>query len=246
MKEEEQHEQDNRFRRKAEPAPGDEAYLHLVDLSNKLRTVLAESSGTWLDFGAATSPYRGLMPMAKLRTADLASAAGRYDLDYILDAEGTVPVDGEVFDGVLSTQVLEHVVDVDAYLAESYRVLKPGGRLVLSTHGVWEDHAVIDLWRWTALGLSATIERAGFEISECTKLTCDARAVLLLLLRQSRQVRWPGFSLPALLLNAMRRVDRWRPTLFDAYAERRLRPLAAAGTDDCSLYITVLITARRP
>ena len=66
---------------------------------------------------------------------------------------------------MLSTQVLEHVPDPRAYLAEALRVLRPGGRMLLSTHGTFVYHPdPVDLWRWTCEGLRLEVERAGFEV----------------------------------------------------------------------------------
>ena len=57
-------------------------------------------------------------------------------------------------DGVVSFQVLEHVWDLDWYLGECHRILKPGGWLLLSTHGTWLYHAhPTDFRRWTRDGL---------------------------------------------------------------------------------------------
>jgi SAM-dependent methyltransferase len=67
---------------------------------------------------------------------------------------------------LLSSQVLEHVTEADRYLREAHRVLKSGGSLVLSTHGIWRYHPdPTGYWRWTAGGLKHEIERAGFEIT---------------------------------------------------------------------------------
>lgn len=44
-------------------------------------------------------------------------------------------------------------------------VLKPGGSLILSTHGIWRyppDPG--DYWRWTIDGLRLEISRAGFDV----------------------------------------------------------------------------------
>jgi hypothetical protein len=66
---------------------------------------------------------------------------------------------------VLSTQVLEHVIDVDGYLAECRRLLKPGGLLLLSTHGFWTYHPYpADMRRWTCRGLQMEIEKHGFAV----------------------------------------------------------------------------------
>jgi SAM-dependent methyltransferase len=78
-----------------------------------------------------TSPYRSLMRGAELRTADIDDLNNGYPANYLLDANGRCPAPDASFDGVLSTQVLEHVPDPRAYLLEAYRMVKPGGCLVL-------------------------------------------------------------------------------------------------------------------
>jgi SAM-dependent methyltransferase len=61
--------------------------------------------------------------------------------------------DGSV-DLVFSTATLEHVCDYRGAIEEMRRVLRPGGRVVLGTHGNWEVHgAPHDYWRWTPHGL---------------------------------------------------------------------------------------------
>jgi len=70
-------------------------------------------------------------------------------------------------DIVWSVQVLEHVMDPSIYLKECCRILKPEGKLLLSTHGHWKYHAdPIDNWRWTSSGLKLEIENAGFSVIE--------------------------------------------------------------------------------
>jgi SAM-dependent methyltransferase len=78
-----------------------------------------------------------------------------------------VPEPDASFDAVLSTQVLEHVEDPDLYLGEAFRVLRPGGSIVLSTHGIMYYHRdPEDYWRWTMPGLVRLLERHGFVVEE--------------------------------------------------------------------------------
>jgi SAM-dependent methyltransferase len=66
---------------------------------------------------------------------------------------------------VLSTQVLEHVLDPRVYLAGSLRLLRPGGRVIVSTHGYWWYHPdPTDFWRRTGEGLRCQVEEAGFRV----------------------------------------------------------------------------------
>lgn len=118
-----------------------------------------------LDYGCADRPYeRDLSPDTAYVGADL---QGNPDADLVLRDDGTVPLADEGFDLVLSTQVLEHVEDPVKYLAECHRVLKPGGSLVLSTHGVMYYHRdPEDYWRWTPVGLHKILAERGFEVME--------------------------------------------------------------------------------
>ncbi len=73
----------------------------------------------------------------------------------------SLPVDDESFDVVLCTQVLEHCDEPELVVAELRRVLRPGGRVLASTHGVMVYHpAPVDHWRWTHTGLELLFTRS--------------------------------------------------------------------------------------
>ena len=132
-------------------------------IARGVRELDVPAGGRVLDYGCADVPYRHLFPPdAEYLAADL---AGNPLAQIEVAADGTVPVPDASCHAVISTQVLEHVSDPRVYLAECARVLRPGGRLLLSTHGlmVWHPDPV-DLWRWTCEGLKAALADAGLEV----------------------------------------------------------------------------------
>ena len=164
---------DEFVRERIKPERRDFYYLHLSDLLQAVRAHASSEPLTILDFGAGGSPYRSLFPNAVYQTADLEGAAS----DYAINQEGFVNAPDQHFDLVLSTQVLEHCRRPERYLAEVRRVLKQNGRLILSTHGLFEEHGCpYDFFRWTADGLRAVIEEAGFQVRSVARVTVGPRA----------------------------------------------------------------------
>jgi SAM-dependent methyltransferase len=133
-----------------------------------LRPVLAEAQGTVVDVGCGAQPYRSLLPSSVnyigLDTADSQDHFGYSVPDVrIIGADGSWPVEDLGADMVLATETLEHVPDPDAFLAEAARVLRPGGRLVLSVPFAARWHYIpYDYWRYTPSSLRVLLERAGF------------------------------------------------------------------------------------
>jgi SAM-dependent methyltransferase len=73
-----------------------------------------------------------------------------------------LPVGDASFDVVLCAQVLEHVDDPPLAIRELSRVTRPGGRVLLSTHGVYPFHPnPVDHWRWTHTGLEMLLRENG-------------------------------------------------------------------------------------
>lgn len=92
-----------------------------------------------LDIGAGTCPYRQLFNHCQYKTHDfkqyagvkLGGGTGYGDIDYVSDITA-IPVPDGSFDVVVCTEVLEHVPEPIEALREFARIVKPGGRILLT------------------------------------------------------------------------------------------------------------------
>jgi SAM-dependent methyltransferase len=120
-----------------------------------------------IDVGCGQQPYRAMLRgFARYIGFD---RPGRPDSASQPDVVGdacALPFSDGVADAVLCTEVIEHVVEPGVLAAEAYRVLKPGGSLLLSAPFTWHLHdEPHDYWRFTEYGLRALLERAGFRVA---------------------------------------------------------------------------------
>jgi len=91
-----------------------------------------------LDVGAGSCPYRPFFAHCEYRSQDFAQLAGDQlrdggygQIDYVSDI-AAIPVESGSFDAILCAEVLEHVPEPLAAVREFARILKPGGRLMLT------------------------------------------------------------------------------------------------------------------
>lgn len=117
-----------------------------------------------LDLGAGDAPYRELFAHTRYTTSDWTGSlhTGSRGADVIAPADALPIADGS-YDVILCTQVIEHVPDPAAVLAECFRVLVPGGCLALTAPLLWELHEVPhDYYRYTEMGLRHLLASTGF------------------------------------------------------------------------------------
>ena len=141
-------------------------YLHLRPLWLGLEKALATFSGRVLDIGCGLQPYR---PMLGPNVTEYVGVdrPGELSNPTVIGTAESLPFENESFDAVLSTQVYEHVPDPGRCVAEAVRVLKPGGRIVLTVPGVWPTHeAPYDYWRFTRHGLKHLLAEKGIDCPE--------------------------------------------------------------------------------
>jgi SAM-dependent methyltransferase len=226
------------------PSVSDQDYLCLGDLRAALGHVASDAHMTILDLGCGTSPYRSLFPNSDYRRADLKSTP---NIDYSLSDPETIPTNH--FDLVLSTQVLEHVCDPEVYLSLALRSLKPGGKIVLTTHGMFEEHACPeDYYRWTALGLERLLEKSGFTQSRSWKITTQQRASAYLMLRFFGLLGLKRNTVIGFLAAVTNRLLRFSAPVLHRWLDRHANEcrMVDSNMPGHELYIVLMIEACKP
>lgn len=150
---------------------------------------------TLVDFGCGDMPYRSVIePMVdKYLGVDLDINP---KAEHFIDFDSKTSLPDNFADIILSNQVLEHVDSPSGYLKEALRILKPGGSIILTTHGYWFYHPTPnDYWRWTSAGLRKIIEAEGFKIESFFGILGLAASGLQLL-QDGIVLKLPKFLIP--------------------------------------------------
>jgi SAM-dependent methyltransferase len=138
------------------------------------------SSGRTLDIGAQNGPYAAWFPNRV--AVDIRRGTGVHLLS---DAHALALADS-TFDVVICTEVLEHLREPQRAVDEMYRVLKPGGTLLLTTRFLFPIHdAPHDYFRFTKYGLQYLLRR--FEILELNEETTTVGTLAVLVQRLGMQ-----------------------------------------------------------
>jgi SAM-dependent methyltransferase len=176
-----------------------------------------------LDVGCGDRPYEALLAGAAEIVAFDVPGNPHADLHGSIDA---IPVENASFDVVLCLQVLEHVADPPAAVRELRRAVRPGGRVLLSTHGVYPFHPnPDDLWRWTHDGLDRLFRANGDWSSVTVRPGAGTAATVAMLvahtidlLMKRAHVRGLGVPFVTLLNAGGEALDRAVPLLREPVA----------------------------
>ena len=157
-------------------------YIARAGLRDAMIEFAPQLSGQLLDVGCGRKPYQSLFVVEKYIGLDIDSEISRKRgiADYFYDG-GKFPFEDEAFDSILCNQVLEHVFNPDNFLQEINRVLKPGGKFLLTVPFVWDEHEQpYDYARYSSFGLRALLEKQSFRIIKHNKLGADASIIFQL------------------------------------------------------------------
>ncbi len=150
--------------------------LHIQDLGKKI-------TGKTLDVGCSNKPYEKLFASSEYIGLEIDSDVNRKakSAEYYYDGHH-FPFEDVFFDSLVTNQVFEHVFNPDEFLDESFRVLMPGGLLLMTVPFVWDEHEQPhDFARYSSFGIRALLEQHGFMVLEQRKSMDDIRVIFQLL-----------------------------------------------------------------
>ncbi len=155
-------------------------YLYIKKLAPMCR-------GVFLDFGCGNMPYKRLFSYERYIGIEYGDPNLSTD-EMIYVQDSSIPFPDGYFDTIICTQVLEHVPDPEAILAEFQRVLKTGGRLLLSVPMTWAEHLhPHDFRRFTPEGLYQLLSRHGFDVKVFIRTTDSILTIVQLIRNFIRQ-----------------------------------------------------------
>ena len=148
---------------------GTDDYFELATTNLSLYRALRSAAGTHLrgsllDAGAGRMAYREMLESCcrHYESLDTSDAAGR--TDHVADLQQTRLPDAR-YDSIFCTQVLQHLPEPHRAIGEIARLLKPGGRAVISVpHLVWLHNKPHDYQRFTGHGMRFLLEKAGLNV----------------------------------------------------------------------------------
>ena len=175
------------------------------ELFRSIAGFAAEFEGQVLDVGCGSKPYLRLFAVKNYIGLEIDTPENRSykRADYFYDGE-VFPFSNQSFDGIVCNQVLEHVFTPDTFLSEIRRVLKLGGKMLLTVPFVWDEHEQPwDYARYSSFGLKRLLEYNGFELIEQHKTNADVRVLFQLVNAYLYKVLWTRRPILNLLICAV-------------------------------------------
>lgn len=144
-----------------------QCYLIRRTISEAIKENSSNLNGKILDYGCGSKPYKRFFESTSYIGVDIETSGhptSRKHADVFFDGIN-LPFQNDEFDGVLASEVFEHVFELHECLTEIARVLKPGGYLLATCPFVWPLHEKpYDFARYTPWALQKLLEEAGFNI----------------------------------------------------------------------------------
>jgi SAM-dependent methyltransferase len=143
------------------------AFLTRNRLIRAIAAYSKELKGVMMDFGCGSKPYKSLFNVEKYIGVDFENPGHPHineQIDVFYDGK-KIPFDNACFDSIFSSEVFEHIFNLDEILKELYRVMKPGALMLITCpFAICEHEVPHDFARYSSYGIKHLLEKNGFEI----------------------------------------------------------------------------------
>lgn len=111
------------------------------------RLITSENSGSVLDFGCGKSPFRNYFEQYQGADVDRLNK----DPDFLIDKESNRinNLANQSVDNIISIEVIEHVPNIQLFIHEASRILKPSGYFLIVAPFVYNYHGSDDYCRYS-------------------------------------------------------------------------------------------------
>lgn len=133
--------------------------------NNGVTSLAKKLSGTVVDLGCGTRPYeQEILKYASIYYGiDWPNTLHTFKANIAANLSKELPIGSNCIDNIVCFEVLEHLPEPYLLISESFRILKPNGKIILSTPFQWREHEQPwDYYRYTRYGLEYLLTKAGF------------------------------------------------------------------------------------
>ena len=128
--------------------------------------------GEMLDFGCGRKPYKNLISVNKYVGVDIEVSGHPHknsEVDVFYNGH-SIPFPTNTFDSFLCSEVFEHLFNLEEIIMELHRVLKSGGKGLITVPFLWPEHETpYDFGRYTSFGMQALLEKNHFKVISMEK-----------------------------------------------------------------------------
>lgn len=172
-------------------------YFVRKGLYRSIKKYAGELQGILMDFGCGSKPYISLFRPAQYIGVDYHGEGHSHDkeeIDVFYDGK-TIPFSAAHFDAVFTSEVFEHLFNLEEILPELNRVMKPGGKILITCPFVWGEHEVPnDYARYTQFALRHLLEKHGFNIIKADKSGTFITTIFQMMVVYNKQYILPLFG----------------------------------------------------
>jgi SAM-dependent methyltransferase len=147
-------------------------YLIRSNLHRAISDLAPSLKGKMMDFGCGLKPYRSMFDVDEYIGVDYQAEGETYEqsaVDVFYDGR-TLPFPDGHFDSIFSSEVFEHIFNLSEILPELHRVLKPGGKILITCPFAFGEHEIpSDFARYTSFAMQHMLTSQGFRILEQRK-----------------------------------------------------------------------------